>query len=68
MSEILDHPGTVLRVGRKRTQHAPRVLIEGNRVVIRTRCGVDPLPEGFTETTGYVTCEACLDLKSRSAA
>lgn len=61
MSDQLVTPGTVLRIGRKRTQHQPRVLIEDNRVVIRTRCGLNPLPEGFTETTGFVTCDDCAD-------
>lgn len=52
-------PVPVLRIGRERTLHRPRVLIEGQRVVVRTRCGRDPLPGGFTETTGIPTCDEC---------
>jgi hypothetical protein len=58
MSELLT-PGPVLRIGRKRTNHRPRVLIEGKRVVIRTACGLDPLGEGFVEESGFVTCDDC---------
>lgn len=50
---------TILTIGRRRAQHAPRVLIEAGRVILRTRCGLDPLPAGFTETRGRVTCDAC---------
>lgn len=50
---------TTWRIGRKRATHAPRVLIEDNRVVLRTRCGIDPLVEGFTTTFGVVTCQDC---------
>lgn len=57
-------PRACLRVGRKHTQHLPRVLIENNRVVLRTRCGIDPLPAGFTETTTIPTCQRCLDLEA----
>lgn len=53
-------PRAVLRIGRTRANHLPRVLIEDSRVVIRTRCGLDPLAEGFTETTGFPTCEPCI--------
>lgn len=60
MSELLT-PRTVMRIGRKRTQHLPRVLIEGKNVVLRTRCGIDPLDEGWTETAGFPTCEACIE-------
>lgn len=48
-----------IRIGRKRTTHHPRILIEDNRVILRTRCGLNPLTDGFTETHGYVTCEPC---------
>jgi hypothetical protein len=59
MTEALLTPRATLRIGRKRTLHLPRVLIEDNRVVIRTRCGLDPLPEGFTETFAIPTCDDC---------
>jgi hypothetical protein len=50
----------VLRIGRKRTTHSPRVLIEDGAVVLRTRCGLDPLPDGFTETfEGLIGCDEC---------
>ncbi|WP_346007428.1 hypothetical protein [Janibacter terrae] len=52
---------TVMRIGRKRTQHLPRVLIEDGHVVLRTRCGIDPLGDGWTETHGIATCDACID-------
>lgn len=58
---------TVMRVGRKRTQHLPRVLIEGKAVVIRTRCGIDPLVFGWTETHGVPTCDACIDDERQAA-
>ena len=53
----------VVRVGRKHKQHLLRVLIEDNAVVVRTRCGIilTGHPEGFTETHGVPTCEACID-------
>ena len=59
MADELLSPTTVMRIGRKRTQHRIRVLIEENRVVIRTTCGLDPLPDSFVETSGFVTCDAC---------
>lgn len=49
-----------LRIGRARTTHRPRVLIEDGRVVIRTACLLDPTDQGFTETFGFVTCDKCL--------
>jgi hypothetical protein len=52
-------PVPVLRLGRRKTNHRARVLIEGNRVVIRTRCGLDPLTTGFTETFGFPSCDSC---------
>ena len=57
---LLDGPRAVMKLGRKRTLHLPRVLIEDQAVVIRTRCGLDPLADGFTETFGLPTCETCI--------
>ena len=72
MSDALLTPRPTLRIGRSRTLHLPRVLIEpptGNaadqRVVLRTRCGLDPIGDGFTETYGIATCEACERGESR---
>lgn len=59
MSEELLSAVPVMRIGRKRTQHLHRVLIEDNAVVIRTRCGLDPTEEGWTETFGFPTCDEC---------
>jgi hypothetical protein len=59
MREELVSPVPTLQVGRARKLHRPRVLIENNRVVIRTACGIDPTAEGFTETIGFVSCEEC---------
>ena len=59
MPEELLQPRAVLRIGRKHTQHRPRVLIEDSQVVVRTACGLSLLEEGFTETFGFVTCEQC---------
>lgn len=57
-------PCAVLRIGRRRALHLPRVLIEGNNVVIRTRCGLDPKDAGFTETTAVPTCTDCIGTTS----
>ena len=54
-------PRTCLRIGRKRMAHLPRVLIEDDRVVLRTRCKLDPMPEGVTETCDIPTCEPCIE-------
>ena len=54
-------PGPTLHIGRTKTLHKPRVLIEDSRVVVRTRCGLDPVTQGFTETFGIATCSACID-------
>lgn len=59
MNETLMDPVPTFRIGRKRTLHRVRVLIEDNRVVVRTRCGIDPTAEGFTETFGIPTCDEC---------
>lgn len=60
-------PRAVIYIGRKRVAHLPRVLIEDQAVILRARCGI-PLTrangwvvEGFTETTGVPTCEACIE-------
>ncbi len=57
--EALIEQAPTMRIGRKRTLHRVRVLIEDERVVIRTRCGLDPTDEGFTETFGIPTCDDC---------
>jgi hypothetical protein len=65
MSTLID-ARTTIKIGRKPTLHLPRVLIEGNAVVLRTRCGLDPhlAPGGtetsFTETYGIPTCDVCI--------
>lgn len=41
--------GPMLRIGRARTWHRPRIVIEGKKVVLRTQCGLDT-GEGFAET------------------
>lgn len=48
-----------LKLGRKHTLHRANVLIEDNRVVLRTRCGLDPIIDGFVETFGIPTCDTC---------
>lgn len=59
MSTLLD-PVPVVRIGRAKTLHRFRVLIEEQppRVVVRTRCGIRWSDE-FTETFGFPTCEDC---------
>ena len=52
-------PVPVLRLRRGRILHRVRILIEQDRVVIRTRCGLDPTRDGFTETIGVPTCPVC---------
>lgn len=63
---LIEETSPVLTIGRSRTQHSPRVLIEGQCVVIRTRCGIDPLDQGFTERHGYITCDECAAQKAAS--
>ena len=60
MSEQLVTPVPVVTIGRRKLTHSIRILIEDSQVVVRTRCGLDPLPEGFTETTeGFIGCDEC---------
>lgn len=61
MTDALLEARSCLRIGRQRALHLPRVLIEGQAVILRTRCGLDPLPDGFTESYGVPTCEACIE-------
>lgn len=49
----------VMRLGRARAQHRVRVLIEDDRVIVRTGCGLDPTIDGFVETFGFPTCGDC---------
>lgn len=58
--DTLMTPVPVFRLGRKRTTHRARVLIEDNRVVVRSACGLlRDVDEGFTETFGFPTCDEC---------
>ena len=50
----------VRRLGRKRTLHLSRVLIEDRQVVVRTRCGIRYADGEFTEAFGVPTCSECL--------
>ena len=60
-------PVPVFRIGRGRTWHRARVVIEpptgraaDQRVVVKSRCGlVRDADEGFTETFGLPTCAEC---------
>lgn len=59
-AETLLDPVPVFRIGRGRTTHRARVLIEDGRVVVRSRCGLlRDVGQGFTETLGFPTCEKC---------
>ncbi len=49
----------VRRLGRARTWHLSRVLIEDGRVVIRTQCGLQTTDGEWTETVGVPTCDDC---------
>lgn len=68
MSATLLDPVPVLRIGRKTALHRTRVLIEDNRVVIRTACGLDPVVEGFTESFGIPTCDDCDPTETKETA
>lgn len=63
MIDELNVACTIVRIGRQRTAHMPRVLIEDNAVVVRTRCGtlLTPCLEGFTETYGIPSCLECIE-------
>lgn len=53
-------PVPTLRLGRKRTLHRYKLDIEDNRVIVRTRCGLDiDENEGFEETYAIPTCDGC---------
>ncbi|WP_181312493.1 hypothetical protein [Nocardioides campestrisoli] len=53
-------PAAIFRIGRGRTWHRARVLIESGRVVVRSQCGLlRGVGDGFTETFGYPTCSDC---------
>lgn len=63
--QTLDIPAArpVFRIGRTRTWHLAKVLIEDDangqaRVVVRSRCGLER--GEFTETYAIPTCEACV--------
>ncbi len=56
--------GPMLRIGRARTWHRPRIVIEGKKVVLRTQCGLDT-GEGFAETSGVATCSTCIQKWAR---
>ena len=51
-------PVPVVRIGRSRTQHLLRVLIENRAIVVRTRCGLD-LGDDRKHLDGFATCDAC---------
>lgn len=53
-------PAPIFRLGRGRTWHRARVLIEDGKVVVRSACGLlREAEDGFTEAFGFVTCEKC---------
>lgn len=58
MTDLLAAATTVIRIGKTRTQHAWRVLIEDGRVIVRTRCGLDPGTDR-TLLQGFTTCDDC---------
>lgn len=62
ISDTLLTPRPILTIGRSRKGHLAHVLIEGGKVIVRTRCGIDsPVETGFTETLGFPTCTSCTD-------
>lgn len=58
MADQLLNPVPVVRIGRSRTQHLLRVLIEDRAVVVRTRCGLD-IGDDRKHLDGFPTCDAC---------
>lgn len=61
MADTLLAPTLVYRLGRTRTWHRARVLIEGEpkRVVVRTACGIRFADGDWTETMGFLSCADC---------
>lgn len=55
---VLLTPTTVYRFGRAHARHAFRVLIEGDRVVVTSRCG-KPFDGTQVAELGFVTCDGC---------
>lgn len=53
-------PVPSVRFGRERRIHDYRLMIEGQRVVLMTRCGIDTTDTEYDVTHRIVTCEACL--------
>jgi hypothetical protein len=48
ISDTLLTPRPILTIGRSRKGHLAHVLIEGGKVIVRTRCGIDsPVETGL---------------------
>ena len=62
----LVRPVPVVRIGRSRTQHLLRVLIEDRAVVVRTLCGLD-LGDDRKHLDGFATCDACTTNEKETA-
>lgn len=63
-SSLFADPMPVTRLGRSRTLHLHRVLIEDGKVVVRTACGLDrDADRGFSEEFGVPTCEPCIEAR-----
>ncbi|HET9829000.1 MAG TPA: hypothetical protein VFQ11_10880 [Nocardioidaceae bacterium] len=59
-TDLLGNPMPAFRIGRQRTTHRARVLIEDGKVVIRAACGLlRDVEDGFTESFGWTTCSDC---------
>lgn len=53
-------PAPSIRFGRERRIHGYRLAIEGQRVVLMTRCGKDTTDTEYDVTHRIITCESCL--------
>lgn len=48
-----------IRFGRQRKTHGYKVGIDGQRVYLHTRCGIDTTDAEYTVTHGVVSCTDC---------
>lgn len=53
-------PVPSVRFGRQRTVHGYKLHIEDQRIVLKTRCGIDTTDTEYDVTHRIVTCDDCL--------
>ena len=61
MSDALLATQPTIRFGRERRTHGYKLAIDGQAVVLMTRCGIDTRDGAgeYVVTHGVVSCEAC---------